>query len=451
MSSRLRSLARLARAAATVYPQGRVTKVVGLTIEAAGLTCPVGQLCRVTAGDHSLLCEAIGFRDDRILLMPLGRLDGVPPGAPVFALGERLEVAVGEALLGQVLDGLGRPLAGASGPVQPLPTRYPVHRDAPSPLVRRPIVEALSVGVRAIDGLLTCGRGQRLGIFAGSGVGKSTLLGMMARHTAADVIVVALIGERGREVREFLERDLGPRGLQRSVVVAATSDEPPLVRIKAAYVATAIAEYFRDRGADVLLLMDSVTRFAMAAREVGLAAGEPPTARGYTPSVFAELPRLLERAGRFGSGSITGFYTVLVEGDDLTEPITDAVRGILDGHIVLDRDLAARNHYPAIAVLDSVSRLMPHLVDGEHLAAAAHLRALLAAHRDGRDLVDIGAYRRGSNALLDEALDRWADIQRYLCQATDEATTLEQARRELVQLTDKSAPPSTGSATADVA
>lgn len=423
----------------TFLPEGRVSQVVGLMIETEGPDCTIGELCKVR-GDHGdLLCEVVGFRDNHNLLMPLGRLDGLRPGAPVLATGRHLRVAVGPHLLGQVLDGLGRPLpaeeAPAPRPVVP-EAYYPIVAEPPSPMTREVIQEPLSLGIRAIDALLTCGRGQRLGIFAGSGVGKSTLLGMIARNMSADVAVIGLIGERGREVRQFLEVDLGPEGRRRSVVVAATSDQPPLLRIKAAHTATAIAEYYRDQGADVVLLMDSLTRFAMAMREVGLAIGEPPTARGYTPSVFAELPRLLERSGTSQRGAITAFYTVLVEGDDLLEPITDTVRGLLDGHIVLSRDLAARGHFPAIDLLASVSRLMPMLVGEEQQRAAAMLRELLAAYRDGRDLVEIGAYRPGTNRMLDAALGRLASIRAFLRQDMHERATFDEAVAGLLQLVD---------------
>lgn len=422
----------------TFYPEGRVSQVVGLTIEADGPACTVGELCRIKGDDGDLLCEVVGFRGGRNLLMPLGRLDGLRPGAPVQATGQRLLVGVGPHLLGRVLDGLGRPIdddgARGDGPLTP-EAYYPVIQEPPPPLSREVIHKPLSLGIRAIDALLTCGQGQRLGIFAGSGVGKSTLLGMIARNMSADVAVIGLIGERGREVRQFLEIDLGEEGRRRSVVVAATSDQPPLMRIKAAHTATAIAEYFRDQGAQVVLLMDSVTRFAMAMREVGLAAGEPPTARGYTPTVFAELPRLVERTGTSERGSITAFYTVLVEGDDLTEPITDAVRGLLDGHLVLSRDLAARGHYPAIDILNSVSRLMPLLASDEHQQAAARLRGLLAAYRDGRDLVEIGAYQAGTNPALDAALGRLDAINTFLRQGMDEKASFDEALSGLMQLT----------------
>ncbi|MEX2355547.1 MAG: FliI/YscN family ATPase, partial [Thermaerobacterales bacterium] len=344
-----------------IIREGRVSKVVGLTIESRGPGVQVGELCLIAPGSAGeVLAEVVGFRDTAVLLMPLGEMRGVAPGARVVATGDHLTVGVGDHLLGRVLDGLGRFMDGRPAH-DGLPERYRVERAAPPPMSRPPIRTPLSVGVRAIDAMLTCGRGQRLGIFAGSGVGKSTLLSMIARNTSADVSVIAMVGERGREVREFVENDLGPEGLARSVVIAATSDQPPLVRIKAAHTATAVAEFFRDQGLDVLLVMDSVTRFAMALREVGLATGEPPATRGYTPSVFAQLPRLLERSGSTEGGSITGFYTVLVEGDDLSEPVSDTVRGILDGHVVLSRNLASKGHFPPIDVLESISRVMPEV------------------------------------------------------------------------------------------
>jgi len=432
VSALLEHLAAVARGYDAIRPEGRVVKVVGLTIEALGPSCRIGEVCTVDAGGAEVTCEVVGFRDDRVLLMPLGRMDGIAPGARVVAAGERLRVPVGPELVGRVVDGLGRPIDGR-GPLATRLTR-PVDSDPPPPLSRPPISEPLGVGVRAIDGLLTVGRGQRLGIFAGSGVGKSTLMSMIARNAQADVAVIALVGERGREVRQFIEQDLGEAGLARSVVVAATSDEPPLVRIKAAHTATAVAEYFRDQGADVVLLMDSITRFAMALREVGLAVGEPPASRGYTPSVFSQLPRLLERSGRSHRGSITGFYTVLVEGDDFNEPVTDTVRGILDGHVVLSRDLAQRGHYPAIDVPASVSRLMTGVAGPVQVRAATRLRQLLAAYRDGRDLVQIGAYRPGTDPVLDEALERMDAINAFLRQGTDEPSTLEDAVARLLQV-----------------
>jgi len=401
---------------------GRVTKVVGLTVEVEGLNSFIGEICEVyVPGEiQPVRGEVVGFRGGTSLLMPLGELRGIRPGCRVEPLGRALTVRVGEHLLGQVVNGLGYPLANGgdtrNGTRPDGAEEYPVHNAPPDPLSRRRIDRPLETGVRAIDGFLTCGRGQRLGVFSGSGVGKSVLLGMLCRHCSADVNVVALVGERGREVKDFIERDLGPESLARSVVVVATSDQPALIRLRAAMVATAIAEYFRDRGKDVLFLMDSVTRFALAQREVGLAVGEPPTTRGYTPSVFALLPKLLERAGTSPAGSITGFYTVLVEGDDLQEPVADAVRSILDGHIVLDRELAAKNHYPAIDVLQSVSRLMPDITAPEHQRCAAKLRRLLAAFKQAEDLVNIGAYVSGSNPLVDEALAKHEAIMEFLRQ-----------------------------------
>jgi FliI/YscN family ATPase len=403
---------------------GQVTRVVGLLVESTGPGASVGEICEVRTGRAApLLVEVVGFRDGRLLSVPLGDTVGVRPGDPIVACGNTLTVPVGDALLGRVIDGLGQPIDGLGhiGTSQEAPLRA----DALNPLAREPIAQAIGTGVRAIDALLTCGRGQRIGVFGGSGVGKSTLLGMMARGTEADVVVLGLIGERGREVRSFLEHDLGPGGLARSVVVVSTSDSPPLTRQRAAYAATAIAEAFRDQGKNVLLMMDSITRFAMAQREVGLAAGEPPTAKGYPPSVFARLPGLLERAGALrDKGSITAFYTVLVEGDDHNEPIADAVRGILDGHIVLSRDLAARNHYPAIDILPSISRTMPEVTSLEHRLKAGQLREWLATLRDNEDLVSVGAYVAGSNPRIDTALAKRDAIGRFLCQPPDMAVRL---------------------------
>ena len=392
---------------------GQVTKVIGLTIEVEGVKTFIGETCEVflEGEGRPVLAEVVGFKGQTALLMPLGNLQGVRPGCKVEARGQVLTVKVGEHLLGQVLDGLGRPTSGRSGEGHD----FSVNNPPPDPMLRRRIEELLPTGVRAIDGFLTCGRGQRMGIFAGSGVGKSVLLGMLCRYCAADVNVVALVGERGREVLDFIERDLGS-ALERSVVVVATSDQPALVRLRAAFVATAIAEYFRDQGRDVLLLMDSVTRFAYAQREIGLAVGEPPTTRGYTPSVFALLPRLLERAGTSAVGSITGFYTVLVEGDDMQEPIADAVRSILDGHIVLSRELGARNHFPAIDVLHSASRLFPDITDQEHQLSAGRVRNLLATYNKAEDLVNIGAYVSGSNPIIDLAVEKNPVIVDFLKQ-----------------------------------
>lgn len=411
---------------------GVVTRMVGLTVEGRGPLCTVGDLCRIYPmdGGAPIPAEVVGFNDKAILMMPLGDGTGVGPGSRIETVGRPVDVAVGDALLGRVLDGLGRPIDGGPSIVGP---RVPLENRPPGPLQRQRIEEPLSLGVRAIDALLTCGKGQRLGIFAGSGVGKSSLLAMMARNTSADVTCIGLIGERGREVREFIERDLGEEGLRRSVVVAATSDEPPLVRLKAALLVTAIAEYFRDQGRDVLLLMDSVTRVAMAQREVGLAIGEPPATRGYTPSVFALLSRLLERSGPGPTGTITGLYTVLVEGDDLSEPVADSARSILDGHIVLSRRLAERNHYPAVDVLASVSRLMSELADERQREAAAHVRDILATYADAEDLVNIGAYVPGANPRIDRALERIEDVWTFLRQPMDEKASMEDTLTRLVE------------------
>ena len=398
---------------------GRVVRVVGLLVESIGPRARVGDIC-VIAGDRGespLPVEVVGFRDGHLLSVPLGDTAGVRPGARIVLRSSCATVPVGPALLGRVVDAFGQPL-DQLGPLRGT-VQAPIRRAPSNPLSRHPVSTALPTGVRVVDSLLTCGRGQRVGLFGGSGVGKSTLLGMMARGTAADVTVLALVGERGREVRTFLDNDLGPEGLARSVLVVSTSDNPPLVRMRAAYTATAIAEYFRDMGKSVLLLMDSVTRFAMAQREVGLAAGEPPTAKGYPPSVFALLPGLLERAGNVGAGSITGLYTVLVEGDDTNEPIADAVRAILDGDIVLSRDLASRNHYPAIDVLSSISRTMPDVTTPDHRRHAAQIREWLAVERESRDLVSVGAYVAGSNPRLDEALARRDRVEALLCQPAD--------------------------------
>jgi len=399
---------------------GRVSRVVGLLIESVGPRARVGEVCEIPAGpgSSSLQVEVVGFRDGYLQSVPLGGTAGIRPGDRLVARGSAASVPAGPALLGRVLDPFGRPIDGL-GPIRATGTA-PLHPAPVNPLARDPIAAPLATGVRAVDAVLTCGRGQRVGLFGGSGVGKSTLLGMMARGTAADVIVLALVGERGREVRTFLEHDLGPEGLARSVVVVSTSDNPPLLRMRAAYAATAVAEYFRDQGRNVLLMMDSVTRFAMAQREVGLAAGEPPTAKGYPPSVFAMLPILLERAGNVRDrGSITALYTVLVEGDDTNEPIADAVRAILDGHVVLSRDLAGRNHYPAIDVLQSVSRTMPDVTHVDHRLKAAQVREWLSTIRDTEDLVNVGAYTAGTNPRIDAALDRKDALRAFLCQPAD--------------------------------
>ena len=382
---------------------GRVVQVVGLTVETMGLNCQIGEICEIqTDNTDTLLAEVIGFRNKHMLLMPLGSMEGIQPDSTVRSFSRAFKAPVGNSLIGRVLNGLGEPIddKGPLGAVEWAST----NQAPPHPLQRSAIDEPLVTGVRVIDGMLTCGKGQRMGIFAGSGVGKSTLLGSIARNSQSDISVIALIGERGREVREFLERDLGPEGLARSVIVVSTSDQPALVRLKAALVAMTIAENFRDAGMDVMFMMDSVTRYAMAQREIGLSIGEPPASKGYTPSVFAILPRLLERAGRGEKGSITGFFTVLVEGDDFNEPICDAVRGILDGHIILSRALAARNHYPAIDVLNSVSRVMPAITSKEHLRLAGFARKNMAVYEKVRDLVNIGAYVKGSDTEIDTSL-----------------------------------------------
>ena len=429
----LTNYGRLVEEARPIRRQGRVCQVVGLTLEVQGINAPLGEVCYVsTRGNGLLPAEIVGFREERVLLMPLGEMQGIQAGSPVTASGRLMTVPVGPQLLGRVLDGLGRPLDG-KGPII-ASERYPTVREAPHPLRRTPITEPMPTGVRAIDGLLTCGAGQRIGIFAGSGVGKSTLMGMIARNSRSDISVIGLIGERGREVQEFIDRDLGEEGMRRSVVVVSTSDEPPLIRLKGALVATAIAEYFRDQGKDVTFLMDSVTRFAMAQREVGLATGEPPATRGYTPSVFAALPKLMERAGTSEHGSITGFYTVLVEGDDFNEPVTDTARSVLDGHIVLSRDLAAENHYPPIDVGPSVSRLMSTIASVEHKRAAAAAREVLAVYNRARDLVDIGAYAPGSNPEIDRALRLMPKLRAYLQQEPSEAVPFEEAVGQLAAI-----------------
>ncbi|MFW0860908.1 MAG: flagellar protein export ATPase FliI [Dethiobacter sp.] len=416
---------------------GRVTQVVGLTIEVRGLQAFVGEVCQifVDSGAAPVAAEVVGFKNGHVLMMPLADLRGIAPGCQVLPTGSAFKVRVGPALLGQVLDGMGIPLDGSA--LSGLGCSYPVDNDPPNPLTRQRIREVLPTGIRAIDMFLTCGQGQRIGIFAGSGVGKSTMLGMIAKQSEADVNVIALVGERGREVVDFIERDLGQKGLERSVVVAVTSDRPSLLRIKGALVATTIAEYFRDQGKKVMLMMDSVTRLAMAQREVGLAIGEPPTTKGYTPSVFALLPRLLERAGTSAKGSITGLYTVLVDGDDFNEPIADAVRGILDGHVILSRDLAAKNHFPAIDVSRSISRLMTDLVDKEHQQLAGRFRDYLSAYYEAEDLINIGAYVQGSNPKVDKARQYISQMQTFLRQDVTECEPFAVARDNLEILLGK--------------
>ena len=425
---------RRAETAETLPVEGRVVRTVGLVVESRGPRAGVGEICELRSHDgRRLLVEVVGFRDDHLVTVPLGGTTGIHPGDVIVAAGSSGTVAVGDGLLGRVIDGLGRPLDDR-GPLA-VSADYPLRPPAMNPLTRASIDAPIGTGVRVIDALLTCGRGQRLGLFGGSGVGKSTLLGMMARGTAADVAVIALVGERGREVRAFLEDDLGPEGLAKSVVVAETSDSPPLLRLRAAFAATSVAEYFRAQGRNVLLMLDSITRLAMAQREIGLAAGEPPTSKGYPPSVFAMLPGLLERAGNLKSGgSITAFYTVLVEGDDQNEPISDSVRAILDGHIVLSRELAQKNHYPAVDVLQSVSRTMPDVVDETHLAKAGQVREWMATARDSEDLVSVGAYVAGSNPKIDDALDHRDTIEAFLRQNAHALTTLEDSVHALNEL-----------------
>jgi flagellum-specific ATP synthase len=417
-----------------VRQNGKVRQVIGVVIESAGPNMAIGETCHIqykrTA--EPVLAEVVGFRDNKVLIMPLGDLMGIGAGSDVVSLGKPLEVGVTDRLLGRVLDGLGHPIDGLGRIVAE--KHAPIIAAPPAALERKRITQPLTLGIRAIDGAMTCGKGQRVGIFAGSGVGKSTILGMIARNTAADVNVIALIGERGKEVRDFIERDLGHDGLRRSVVVVSTSDQPALVRIKAAFVATTIAEYFRNQGLDVMFMMDSVTRFAMAQREVGLAIGEPTTTRGYTPSVFALLPKLLERAGTARCGTITGLYSVLVDGDDMNEPVADAVRSILDGHIVLSRKLAAANHYPAIDVLGSVSRVMPDIVEQSHYGAASALRDVLSAYRDAEDLINIGAYVPGSNPRVDRALSKIEAIRDFLRQGIYERASYEETISQLVSV-----------------
>lgn len=398
---------------------GKVSRVIGLTVEAVGLAARMGNICRIyTSGKDYILSEVVGFNDKKVLLMPFGDLSGVGPDNHVVSTNEQLKVPVGLGLLGRVLDAFGQPMDD-KGPLK-ADAKYSVFNQPPNPLARERIKEILPMGIKAIDALLTIGRGQRVGIFAGSGVGKSTLLGMIARNAKADINVIVLVGERGREVRDFIEKDLKEEGLKKSILIIATSDQPALVRLKSAIVGTSVAEYFRDKGYNVLLLMDSLTRFAMAQREVGMAIGEPPVSRGYTPSVYAIMPKLLERSGTSDKGSITGLYTVLVEGDDMNEPIADTVRGILDGHIILTRQLANSNHYPAIDVLQSVSRLMPDIVGKEHVRMAGFVRSNLATYKEVQDLISIGAYKKGASAEIDQAIELLNPINGLLRQQIEE-------------------------------
>ncbi|MFH1453489.1 MAG: flagellar protein export ATPase FliI [Armatimonadota bacterium] len=416
---------------------GKVSQVIGLIVESEGPEVRVGDLCNVypTEGKKPIHAEVVGFKNNKVLLMPLGEMSGIGPGCEVRTTGRPLLVNVGKGLLGRVIDGLGNPIDG-KGPIE-TEEEYPIYNSPPNPITRPRIKDPIATGVRAIDGLLTFGKGQRIGIFSGSGVGKSTLLGMIARNTTASVNVIALVGERGRELRDFIETDLGEEGLKRSVVVCATSDQPALVRMKGAYVGTAIAEYFRNQGYDVMFMMDSVTRFAMAQREVGLAVGEPPATRGYTPSVFALLPKLLERSGTSTKGSITAIYTVLVEGDDMNEPIADTVRSILDGHIVLSRGIAAQNRYPAIDVLESVSRLFPEVAQDEHQDAAGDLRKVLATYKEKEDLINIGAYKDGSNSDVDYAKKMIKSVHEFLCQKKAEPSVYKETIDKLIDLMDR--------------
>ena len=410
---------------------GKVVKIVGLTIESVGPNAKLSDLCRIIVDkekDIFIMAEVVGFRDKRLLLMPYESVEGLGVGCIVENTGHPLSVSVGEEMLGHTLDGMGRPTDVES---LTLREEYPVDAPPPDPMERVIIDEVLPLGVKAVDGLITVGKGQRIGIFAGSGVGKSTLLGMFARNTRADINVIALIGERGREVREFIERDMGEEGMRRSVVIVATSDRPALLRRNAAKTATAIAEYFRDQGKDVLLMMDSLTRFSMAQREIGLASGEPPVTRGYPPSVYSEMPKLLERAGNSDKGSITGLYTVLVDGDDFNEPIADTARGILDGHIILSRSLAHKNHYPAIDILQSISRVMSSIADRDHKRAAGQLKMVMATYSEAEDLINIGAYKAGSNKNIDYAIEKIDAVNSFLCQATDEKISLEKTLSEL--------------------
>lgn len=421
---------------------GKVTQIVGLVVEGFCPTATVGTLCQIDPLNDAppVSAEVVGFRGNRALLMPLGELRGMGPGSLIRVCRDCATLSVGPGLLGRVVDAMGHPLDGSN--LKQCDREMPIYALPAGPLERKKIDQPLDLGVRAINGLLTCGIGQRMGIMAGSGVGKSVLLGMMAKQTRADINVIALIGERGREVREFIERDLGPEGLARSVVVVATSDQSPLLRMRGAFVATTIAEYFCKAGQNVLLMMDSVTRFAMGMREVGLAIGEPPTTKGYTPSVFATLPKLLERAGSFkDKGSITGLYTVLVEGDDMNEPVADSVRSILDGHIVLSRDLAARNHYPAIDILRSASRVMRDIISEDQSRAAADIREILATHREAEDLINIGAYAAGSNSRIDNAIEKIDAVNQFLRQGMGDQASLSSTIASLQKLTTTAPPP----------
>ncbi|MHC1695489.1 MAG: flagellar protein export ATPase FliI [Eubacteriales bacterium] len=409
----------------SINRKGKIDKIIGMVIEATGLSANIGTLCRIATSRQSgwINAEVVGFRDNHILLMPYEEPTGITRGCIVESTGDELKIPVGEALRGRILDGFGNPIDGLSPPE--CREKYVVRNTPSNPMSRPRISKRISMGVKAIDGLLTCGKGQRMGIFSGSGVGKSTLMGMIARGIEADINIIALVGERGREVRDFIEKDLGEEGMKKSILVVATSDQPAMMRLKCALVATTIAEYFKDQGADVLLMMDSLTRFAMAQREIGLATGEPPVARGYTPSIYSLLPKLLERSGNFNDGSITGIYTVLVEGDDVNEPISDTVRGIIDGHIVLSRKIAMRNHYPAIDILASISRIMTEIIDDGHRQTASRLRNLMSIYYENYDLISIGAYKNGSNPMIDEAISKINDINDFLTQNVNEKYTFD--------------------------
>ncbi len=418
----------------TYKVNGRVVQVIGMVVESIGPSASIGEICSIKSRNGEELCisEVVGFRENHVLSMVLGDVSKISPGNEIVASGKSFIIGVGIKLLGRVIDGLGQPLDD-KGKIS-FDEYSTIYNDAPHPLNRKRVLENIATGIRAIDTILTMGKGQRMGIFAGSGVGKSVLLGMIARNTSADVNVISLVGERGREVRDFIERDLGEEGLKRSVVVVSTGDQPALIRIKAAYIATTIAEYFRDRGCDVMLMMDSITRVAMSQREVGLAIGEPPTTKGYTPSVFSMLPKLLERAGNSNTGSITGLYTVLVDGDDMNEPIADAARSILDGHVVLSRKLASSGHYPAIDILQSISRVMPDVTEETHKELALKLLDLVATYTESEDLINIGAYVKGSNQKIDKAIAMIQPIREFLKQKIEEKTTFDDNLKKLITL-----------------
>lgn len=426
---------RLIEQANPIRVYGKVSQIIGLVVEGHGPCSSIGEMCQIYANGHNipLNAEVVGFKAGKVLMMPLESNHGVGPGCKIVSLGKKADIRVGSGLLGRVIDGMGNPIDG-KGPIE-FQTEYPIYFSPINPMWRKRVTDVMDLGIRVINALLTCGKGQKMGVFSGSGVGKSVLMGMMAKNTKADVNVIGLIGERGREVREFLEKNLGKEGLERSVVVVATSDTHPIIRMRAAYVATSIAEYFRDQGNDVLLMVDSLTRFAMAQREVGLSVGEPPTTKGYTPSVFSLMPKLLERVGSVeGKGSITGLYTILVEGNDFDEPIADAARSILDGHVVLSRVLAAKNHYPAVDVLNSISRVMVDVVDDEHKSKANNILNILATYRKAEDLINIGAYVKGSNPEVDYAIDMVSKVNAFLKQAINEKVSFTESKRDLFAL-----------------